>query len=103
MSRYRSRIAKNLQYTRDVISLWQQHLPFIKPFYAIKANPDPDIINVCLDAGTGFDYASKGELLLFLEAGQKKALPGDQLDAIFANPTKSATDVISSRDAGYHR
>ena len=45
---------------RNVISLyeeWVTHLPEVRPFYAVKCNPDPLILRVLLKLGCGFDCA----------------------------------------------
>lgn len=44
--------------------LWQQQLPRIKPYYAVKCNDDPRIVQILAGLGAGFDCASKNELKL---------------------------------------
>jgi len=46
------------------LQLWQQHLPRIKPYYAVKCNDDPIIVQTLATLGVGFDCASKNELKL---------------------------------------
>ena len=43
---------------------WKKLLPQIKPFYAVKCNPDPIIIQKLYEWGAGFDCASQGEIEL---------------------------------------
>jgi len=46
----------------DVLSKhrrWLREFPRIKPFYAIKCNPDPTMLKTLLALSTGFDCASK--------------------------------------------
>ncbi|KAF7731201.1 hypothetical protein EC973_000616 [Apophysomyces ossiformis] len=49
--------------------LWQSLLPRIKPYFAIKANPDLRIITLLGSLGVGFDCASKGEIKSVLSCG----------------------------------
>ena len=66
---------------------FKKHLPSVIPFYAIKANPHPEIIKTFIKLGTGFDVASAQEMKLVLDLG---ATP-DKI--IFANTIKSAEDI----------
>lgn len=74
--------------------LFKKHLPFVEPFYAIKANPDPEIIKYFASLGSGFDVASANEMkrVLDLGAAPKKV--------IFANTIKSERDITFARKAG---
>ena len=40
------------------IDIWKQLLPRVEIFYALKCNPDIEILKACVRAGTGFDVAS---------------------------------------------
>ncbi|ALC41028.1 Odc1 [Drosophila busckii] len=62
--------------------LWQQHLPRVKPFYAVKCNDDELIIKTLAALGVGFDCASKNELKQVLNCGVEP----DRI--IFANPCR---------------
>ena len=42
---------------------------FASIYYSIKANPNPAIVRVCLDEGTGIEIASAGEYRLARQAG----------------------------------
>jgi ornithine decarboxylase len=70
---------------------WIAHLPNVKPFYAIKCNPDPLIMKVLHRLGCGFDCASKNEILKVLDLG---ASPDD---IIFANPCKMSNMIKFAR------
>jgi ornithine decarboxylase len=72
---------------------WKKHLPRITPYYAIKCNPDPLILETLLNLGCCFDCASKNEISQVLELG---ASP-DKI--IFANPVKSATHIKYARSS----
>lgn len=70
---------------------WIHHLPNIKPFYAIKCNPDPLIIKVLHRLGCGFDCASKNEINKALD------LECSPNDIIFANPCKMSNMIKFAR------
>jgi len=67
---------------------FRRHLPQVFPYYAIKANPYPEIIKTFVRAGSGFDVASAAEMDLVLSLG---ATPSR---IIFANTIKSNEDII---------
>ncbi|XP_053194227.1 ornithine decarboxylase-like [Scomber japonicus] len=48
---------------------WLTHLPRVKPFYAVKCNNTPAVIQMLRALDTGFDCASKGEIQLALSLG----------------------------------
>jgi ornithine decarboxylase len=52
------------------------------PFYAVKSNPDVNILRALTMLGAGFDVASEAELAAV------KALGANSDDMIFANPCK---------------
>jgi len=70
------------QYTR-----WVQNLPGIRPFYAVKCNPDRVLMRSLAELGAGFDCASAAEIDAALKAG----VGPDSI--IFANPVKSAESL----------
>jgi ornithine decarboxylase len=59
----------NLSQMARRLELWQDELPQVEPFYAVKVNEHPLIIQTAAALGLGFDCASKGELELVLDAG----------------------------------
>lgn len=61
---------------------FQEHLPQVQPFFAVKCNPDPVIIALLAYLGVNFDCASKGEIKAVLDLGV------DPERIIFANPCK---------------
>jgi len=67
--------------------LFRRHLSNIEPYYAIKANPHPDIIKIFIKLGCGFDVASANEMKQVLSLGAKPE------KIIFANTIKSAKDI----------
>jgi ornithine decarboxylase len=71
---------------------YRKYLPKVQAYYAVKANPAPEIVRTLFDAGASFDVASLPEFMLVHE--NIKHLPtAAQQDfiwdkIIFANPTK---------------
>ncbi|KAK4527377.1 hypothetical protein GAYE_SCF39G5299 [Galdieria yellowstonensis] len=57
-------------------------LPRVKPFFAVKCNPDPIIVRLLAQLGCNFDCASKSEVKLVRASG----ISGDRI--IYANPCK---------------
>ena len=47
-----------------------KNLPEVTPYYAIKANPNPQIIKEFIKLGSNFDVASANEMKLVLSLGQ---------------------------------
>jgi len=72
-------------------SLFKRFLPEVFPYYAIKANPNPEIIKFFADLGAGFDVASANEMKLVLTIGAKPE------KIIFANTIKSDKDISFAR------
>jgi len=66
---------------------WTSHLPRVKPFYAIKCNPDTAIIRLLDSLGTNFDCASKAEIQQILGCG----VHPDRI--IYANPCKMVSHL----------
>lgn len=61
---------------------WTDNLPNITPYYAVKCNPNPVMIQVLDMLGCGFDCASKNEIVQVLSYN----IPADNI--IYANPVK---------------
>ena len=74
-------ISKNI--LKKQFDIFRKHLPFVTPFYAIKANPNHEIIKYFIDLGSGFDVASGNEMKTVLDLG------ADPDKIIFANTIKS--------------
>ena len=65
----------------------RQHLPLARIFYAVKANPAPEIVAMLCGLGSNFDVASRGEIELCLGQGA----PPDHLS--FGNTIKKERDI----------
>jgi len=73
---------------------WVQHLPRVKPFYAIKCNPNTAIIKTLATMGVNFDCASKTEIQQILGAGISPSR------IIYANPTKMKSHITYAKTSG---
>lgn len=71
---------------------FRRHLPRVQAYYAVKANPAPEIIQTLYEAGASFDVASMPEFLMvhqYIEALPKKQRQDFIWDKIiYANPIK---------------
>src|SRR6267143_2941111 len=71
---------------------FKKHMPKVQAYYAVKANPAPEIVRTLYKAGASFDVASLPEFMLVYE-NIKDLPPKQQQDfiwdkIIYANPTK---------------
>lgn len=85
-------------YKDRIVSLyrrWVSLIPRVQPYYAIKCNPDPYLLDVLADVGACFDAASPHEIDLALERVASSRI-------IYANPCKVKKDILyaSSRGVG---
>lgn len=74
---------------KKVVSLfkkWKTMMPDIQPYYAIKCNPDPVVLDALANAGACFDAASPKEIQAALDR-----VPPERI--IYANPCKSDRDI----------
>jgi len=72
--------------------LWKRHLPRVQPFYAVKSNPDLNILRALFVLGVNFDCASKGEIQQILDIG------ADPSQIIYANPAKGFDHIHFARE-----
>eukprot|EP00475_Leptophrys_vorax_P004440 TRINITY_DN12652_c0_g1_i1.p1 TRINITY_DN12652_c0_g1~~TRINITY_DN12652_c0_g1_i1.p1 ORF type:complete len:487 (+),score=130.90 TRINITY_DN12652_c0_g1_i1:59-1519(+) len=84
----------DLSRLRRQFDLWVRTLPKIEPFYAVKCNPCPMVIQVLAELGTSFDCASKEEIELVLKFG----VSPDRI--IFANPCKPSSHLLYAKKVG---
>ena len=73
---------------------WTIALPHVKPHYAVKCNPTPEILETLVRLGSNFDCASPVEIRSVLNAG---ASP-DRI--IYANPCKRVEDIVFAKEVG---
>jgi ornithine decarboxylase len=78
---------------------FRRHLPKVQVYYAVKANPAPEIVRTLYRAGASFDVASLPEFMLVYD--NIKHLPAQvQQDfiwdkIIYANPTKPKETLLA--------
>ena len=71
---------------------FRKHLPKVQAYFAVKANPAPEIVRTLYKAGASFDVASLPEFMLVYEnirhlpAQEQQDFIWDKI--IYANPTK---------------
>lgn len=73
---------------------WKASLPRVKPFYAVKCNPDEEVIRLLAKLGSGFDCASKAEIDLVLGLGVEPSR------IIYAQPCKTKSYLRHARQVG---
>jgi ornithine decarboxylase len=61
---------------RENYSRFRKHLPRVEPYFAVKSNPEPQLIKTLYPLGSGFDVASLQEFYSILENIPKKDLRG---------------------------
>ena len=69
----------------------------IRPFYAVKCNPDRLLLTQLSHLGAGFDCASGREMMEVLELGGKEAF---QSSVVYANPCKPLRDLQKAKILG---
>jgi ornithine decarboxylase len=67
--------------------LLRYYLPAARVFYAVKANPAPEVVAMLRDKGSNFDVASRGEIDLCLSLGAA----AEQIS--FGNTIKKERDI----------
>lgn len=73
--------------TKRKYNTWIKALPWIKPHYAIKANPAQPLLQDLIEQGSNFDCASRTELEILLKLGVKAS------DLVYSNPIKDEDDL----------
>src|SRR5512138_1807251 len=78
---------------RQNYATFKRHLPRVQAYYAVKANPAPEIVQTMFKAGASFDVASFPEFMLVYElirrrpAKERQAFVWDKI--VYANPVKA--------------
>jgi len=83
----------DLKELEDTYNDWQKLLPLVKPYYAMKCNPNKVIIEYLYKLGCNFDCASKNEIekILNIDINNNKKI-------IFANPCKYPSHLIYAKE-----
>ncbi|MGA2221096.1 MAG: type III PLP-dependent enzyme [Verrucomicrobiia bacterium] len=83
---------------RSAYATFKKCLPRVQAYYAVKANPDPEIVRTLFKAGASFDVASLPELRVVCE--NIKNLPPKKRQQwiwdkiIYANPIKANETLV---------
>ncbi|MEO5374231.1 MAG: type III PLP-dependent enzyme [Alphaproteobacteria bacterium] len=72
----------------------RRYLPVAQVYYAVKANPAPEVVSLLVDLGSCFDVASVAEIDLCLNAGAS----AERLS--FGNTIKKKTDIAYAYGKG---
>jgi ornithine decarboxylase len=73
---------------------WNEKMPRVRPFYAVKCNDDYHVLKTLAALGTGFDCASEGEIRKVLDLGVEPSR------IIYANPTKMPSHLKFAAQQG---
>jgi len=80
--------------TRENYRTLQNALRDVKIYYALKSNPDHNIVHTLADEGAFFDVASDGEMLMLSKLG----ISPHRL--VYANPVKTEAGLATARKLG---
>lgn len=84
----------DLSVVQTLMSQWRKSLPGVRPFYAVKCNPEPALLGAMAALGSGFDCASRAEIESVLALG----VSPDRI--VFANPCKPESHVSFAAEKG---
>jgi len=69
------------------LKLWKEHLPAVFPYYAVKCNPDTNLMSWMAHQRIGFDCASAREISIAKQTSPYASI-------LFANPCKKDSDIV---------
>lgn len=78
----------------ELFTKWKQELGIVKPFYAVKCNPEPALLGAMAALGSCFDCASKAEIEAVLAVG----VAPDRI--VYANPCKAESHIKYAATVG---
>lgn len=84
----------DLDIVRDNYESFAHSLPDTSVYYAVKANPDPAILNLLARLGSSFDCASVGEIEMVLATGAGASRIS------FGNTIKKERDILHAFEMG---
>lgn len=70
---------------------WEENLPDVKPYYAVKCNPNELVLKILASLDVNFDCASKNEIASVM------SVIDDPSRIIFANPCKMSNQIKYAR------
>lgn len=77
----------DLDHLHDLYKEWTNAFPRIRPYFAVKCNPDPNVIRTLYQLGAGFDCANHSEMERVINLGISSS------DIILANTCKLPRDM----------
>ena len=81
----------NLSKLKHVYAEWTEALPNVQPYYAVKCNPDPRIVETLVKMGSNFDCASQAEIEQVLSLGVEPER------ILYANPCKRVEEILFAK------
>ncbi|KAG2698248.1 hypothetical protein I3760_07G142000 [Carya illinoinensis] len=78
----------------SLMDKWTRSLPMVRPYYAVKCNPDPAFLGTMAALGSSFDCASRAEMEAVLSLG----VSPDRI--VFANPCKAESHIKYAASVG---
>ena len=87
----------NISVLKRVYKEWTEALPHVKPYYAVKCNPTPAIVETLAKMGSNFDCASPAEIEQVLSLGVEPER------ILYANPCKRVEDIRFAKENGIMR
>jgi ornithine decarboxylase len=87
----------DLNVPRNCLALWEEHLPSVKMYYAMKCCDEPHLLRFLADRGTGFDCASKNEIERILGLH----VSGSRI--VFSHPLKSIESLRYAKEYGVEK
>lgn len=79
---------------REKLRRFVRALPGVRPHYAMKANPDPRVLQTLIDEGAGFEAASLAEVTTL------RSLGVDPREILYSNPVKPRAHVEDAAACG---
>ncbi|NBX50604.1 type III PLP-dependent enzyme, partial [bacterium] len=73
---------------------WKALLPKVTPYYAVKCNPDKELVRILAENGANFDCASIAEIRHVLSFG----IDGSRI--LYAHPCKRMEDITTAYQLG---
>jgi len=73
---------------------FQQALPHVTPFYSVKTNPHPLVIDTLEEFGCHYDAATLGEIKMLLSRGVAAG------DILFTHPVKTVAEITEASALG---
>lgn len=83
-----------LSHLDEAYTEWVQGMKDIRPYYAVKCNPHPAILERLARLGCGFDCASPAEIQAVLDLGVSSD------DILYAHPCKRPDDLVWAQTKG---